>query len=303
MIPKFPKFKKLELSDLSNLEKLTKQYPPYNDFDSVDLLIFNPKNNTKISVLNNNLVVKRQHYMSNDFLYTFLGDNKVKHTIETLLQKNKEEHLDKDLVHIPEIVITSTPEIRKNFVIKEDPDNFDYILSVDELAELKGKKYYDKRNLVNRFKRLHPDHEIKQLDLAEKKIQKEILELFIFWEKQKGRKRSETEIELKATKKLFNLLHLIKIYGLGVYVNKKLIGFTTYHVMQDKFVMMSFEKGDKNYTGIYSILNHETAKHIKTLGIKHLNYEQHFGIPGLKEAKNMWRPVFFLKKYIISEKK
>lgn len=302
MFPNFPNFKKLELSDLENIEKFTKQFPPYNDFDSVDLLIFNPGDNTAVSILNNNLVVRRQHYMSNDFLYTFLGTHKVKDTIIKLLQKSREENLGLQLQHIPEANLKSSSDLHKYFIIEEDPDNFDYILSVKELAELKGSKYYDKRNLVNRFKKLYPEFKIKSLDLFEEKTKQEIKELFFFWEQQKGRKRSETEIELIAIEKLFNLVNIIKIYGLGIYIEDKLIGFTTYHIMQDNFVMMSFEKGNTNYVGIYSVLNHETAKHIATLGTIYLNYEQHFGIPGLKEAKNMWRPVFFLKKYIVSEK-
>jgi len=51
------------------------------------------------------------------------------------------------------------------FIIDEDHDNHDYVLSVEELAEYKGNKFHDKRNLVNKFNRLYPNYTIKLLDL------------------------------------------------------------------------------------------------------------------------------------------
>lgn len=301
MIPNFPKFKKLEINDLYVIEEFTKQFPPYNDFDLVDLMVFNPGYNTTISMLNKNLILRRQHYTSANFLYTFLGTHKTKDTIEKLLQKTQEENLGSQLVHIPEISIKS-PTLQKYFLIKEDTDNFDYILSINELAELKGKKYYDKRNLVNRFKKHSPDHIIKPLDLTQTQIQQEIITLFYLWEKQKGIPRHETITELEAIQKLFSLVNKLTIYGLGVYIQDRLIGFTTYHGLTKDFAAISFEKGDTTFPGIYSFLNHETAKHLKNLGFTYLNFEQDLGIPGLKKAKTIWRPIFFLKKYVVSRK-
>lgn len=302
MLPVFPTFKKLELIDRDFIEGFTKQFPPYIDFEFIDLWIYNPGSDTTISLLNNNLVVKRQDYVTNDFFYSFLGYQNTKETIKKLLLISKKENLLPQLKHIPEINITLPSDSQEHFSIKEDPDNFDYILSVNELADLKGGKYYDKRNLVNRFKKLYPEHKIKCLNLTEDSVQQDIKELFYLWEKQKEKKRSETEIELIAVKKLFDLADICNISGLGVYHKNRLIGFTTYHRLQDTYAGMSLEKGDNRYQGIYAFLNHETAKLLKELGAQYLNYEQDLGIPGLKKAKQLWRPVFYLKKYIIEEK-
>lgn len=296
----FPNFKTLELGDHELIEKFVGQFPPYNDFEFISLWTYNTENKNSISFLNNNLVVRIQDCITGNFFYSFLGANKTKNTIEALLKKSKEENLETKLYLVPEASLTS-PDLYKHFSVKEDPDNFDYILSVNELADLKGKKYYDKRNLVNKFKRLYPQHSVVELDLAKEKTKQEIKEFFHLWEKQKGKKRNETQVELTAIEKLFDLINIFNVYGLGVYIQNKLVGFTTYHTVQNNFAIMSFEKGDISYEGIYSYLNHITAKHLKTLGANYINYEQDLGIPGLKKAKLLWRPVFFLKKYIIEE--
>lgn len=301
MIPIFPNFKKIELDDRVTIENYTKQFPPYNDFEFIDLWIYNPGSDTMISILNNNLVVRRQDYITHDFFLTFLGKNNTKDTITKLLLECKAENLIPQLKHIPEENLSSSPGLEKLFTILEDPNNFDYILSIEELSELKGNKYYDKRNLVNRFRRLYPDYQIKHLDLTKAEIKHAIKELFYLWEHQKGRDPHDSEIELIAVTKLFDIASIRNISGLGVYHNNRLIGFTTYHVLPNGYAGMSLEKGDNMYQGIYSFLNQETAKLLRALDCKYLNYEQDLGIPGLKKAKQLWRPVFYLRKYTIKE--
>lgn len=301
MLPVFPAHKIIALSDYEVIERFTKQFPPYNDFEFTSLWTYNTKKENTISILNDNLIIKIQDFITGEFFYSFLGINKTKETIKALFSKCKEEHMDISLKLVPEVNLQNTPHLDKYFSIKEDTDSFDYILSVDELADLKGNKYYDKRNLVNRFKKNYPQHSIMPLDLTDKKTQNEMKELFFLWAKLKGGNNEETKIEYIALEKLYDLISMLHIIGTGIYIQDKLIGFSTYHIVQDNYAIMSFEKGDLTYNGIYATLNHESAKRLKELGTKYINYEQDLGIPGLKKAKMLWRPVFFLKKYTIEE--
>lgn len=302
MIPTFPQFKKIELADKEFIENFTKQFPPYCDFEFIDLWTYNPENTTTVSILNNNLVVKRVDITIGGYFYSFLGTNSTKDTIAKLLQKSEKEKIVSQLKLIPEINLKSSPDLQEYFSIREDLDNFDYIFSVAEMADLEGSKYSNKRNHINKFKRLYPNHTIQTVDLTNGKTKHDIKELFFLWEKQKRKNRKETIIELNALEKLFDLINVINIYCIGVYVNDRLIGFSTYHLAQDNYAMLSFIKGDTSYRAIYEYLNHEIAKHLKTLGSMYLNYEQDLGIPSLREAKTRNHPVFFLKKYIVGEK-
>lgn len=299
MIPSFPEFKKVEMSDGKLIEHFTARFPPYNDFEFTSLWSYNIDGKNAFSFYNNNLIIRIHDFVTGEYFYSFLGINKIKDTITSLLEQSREDHFNPQLKLVPEIAILSTSEIGKYFLVMEDPDNFDYILSVKEIADFSGSKYQDKRNLVNRFKKGYPDHKIIQLDLTDLTTQREILNLFALWQKLKERQRDDSIIELTALERLFELSKFTKFQCLGVYSSSRLIGFSTFHTIWDGYAILSFEKCDVSFKGIYEYLNQETAKYLQILGAKYINYEQDLGIPGLKKAKMLWRPVFFLKKYTI----
>ncbi|MEO6508589.1 MAG: phosphatidylglycerol lysyltransferase domain-containing protein [Patescibacteria group bacterium] len=301
VLPRFPEFIKIDLTHIEEIASYTSKFPPYNDFEFLSLWTYNSQEQNAASILNGNLVVKMQDFTTSDFFYSFLGSNHVKETITTLLAKSKEAGLGA-LRLVPEANLLNTSDLENYFKIEEDPDSFDYILSVADIAELTGSKYHDKRNLVKKFKKLHPTHSIELLDLREEKTRQHILDLFTRWEKYKGKDKTDTDTELQAIKRLFDVVDLLHLKGIGIYVDGVLVGFSTYHTVHDNFAILSFQKGDTSYPGIYEYLNHESAKHLRTLGSTHINYEQDLGIAGLRKAKQLWRPVTFHKKYTIGEK-
>ena len=50
-----------------------------------------------------------------------------------------------------------------DFYIQIDRDSFDYVYDINDLADLKGRKYQKKRNHVNRFQAEHPDYRVEPL--------------------------------------------------------------------------------------------------------------------------------------------
>ena len=102
MIPQFPEFKKLELSDKEEIQKMTQKYPPYSDFNFVSMWSWDIKGEMRISVLNENLVVRFTDYITGKLFYSFLGDNEVSETAKKLLDLSKAEGLTPELKLIPE---------------------------------------------------------------------------------------------------------------------------------------------------------------------------------------------------------
>jgi uncharacterized protein len=291
--------KTIDLEDRHILREFCKKFPPYNDFEFASLWTYNPENRNAYGIVNDNLVIKIQDFLTGEFFYSFLGTYRVKETIEILLSKCNEDGIKPQLRLIPEVNISHTPDIEKYFFIKEDPDSFDYVLSVEEVAILKGSKFHEKRNLVNSFKNLYPDHQVTRLNLDDEQIREHIKVMLRVWEMNKGKTSNETIMEFTAIERLIESAHIHDIICLGVYLNSKCIGFVTFHIVHDNYAILSFEKGDIRYKGIYEYLNHQAAIYLKSLGVTYINYEQDLGIPGLKKAKTLWRPVHFLKKYTI----
>ena len=302
MIPHFPNFKKLTLDHKNEIESYVKKYPHYSDYNFTSLWTYNTEESIEICFLNNNLVIKFIDYITNKPFYSFLGTTNVINTIEQLFiyaQKNK---IDQRLKLIPEIVIQTNEHINQNFIVMEDLNNHDYIVSAKEIAFLPKEKFHRKRYLVEKFKRKYPDYKVVLMDLRKERDQKEIFSLFFLWEKMADRDRSDTKNELIAIKRLISSIHHFNIFALGIYHNNKLIAFNIYEISHNKHGVSAFQKADKSYTGIYSILSHEVAKHLYSLGCEYINYEQDLGIEGLRLSKSLWKPTHYLKKYIISPK-
>ncbi len=300
MIPKFPKFIKFSFGHKSHIEKHILKYPPYSDFNFTSLFSWGGEE-TYLSELNDNLVIKFRDYITNESFYTFIGINNVNQTIRILLEESIKNKLHPRLKLIPEVVLKADPKLLEEFDIEEDRDNFDYIYLLEEAKDFKGNKHRDKRNFINRFKRLYESSH-KLLDLSDPKIQKEMLNLFYHWQKLKGREKADVENELLAIQKILKFAKDLRLIVVGLYVGKKLVGFSINEVLEDGYAMNLFEKADTNYQGIFPYLRHISAVYLLELGSKFLSHEQDLGIEGLRKSKMSYNPHFFLKKYTIKRK-
>ncbi len=303
MIPVFPKFKGLSVNDKSDIEKITREFEPYSDYNFVSLFAWDSDEEIKLSILNDNLVVMFVDYVTNEKFYSFIGSNQVEDTIDKLLGHAKSEKLSHELKLIPEPVINLISS-KDKYKIQEDRDSFDYILSVTDLVELKGKKYHPKKNFIQRYKREYESiTHVKPLILSEPETKKQVIDLFYVWEKSRGKTRKETENELKAIKKLLDHSHLLDLQAIGLFINNELKGFAINEIISDEHGIAHFEKVDVSHIGIFQYLKHESALSFHKKGLKYMNIEQDLGIEGLRKSKEALYPVKFLKKYTVSLKK
>lgn len=300
MIAQFPHFKKITIEDKEEIEKLILKFPPYSDFNLVSMYSWNTNQDWEISKLNENLVVKFCDYVTGEPFYSFLGTNEVKNTIGLLLREAKKRGFISCLRLVPGYCLKDLE--LDDFEILPDLDNHDYIVSVEELVGLVGTQFWKKRNYINRFKREHPQTEVRELNLSDSDIQKAIEDIFFKWVKHSNKIEKECENELLAIKRSFLLHDKANLVCLGVYSKEELIGFTIDEIVQNGYAMCHFEKGNINHKGIFEFIKHTTASHLRGKGITYLNMQQDLGILGLRKAKEQWNPVAYLKKYIIRKK-
>lgn len=301
MIPKFPQFISLSVKHRPHIEKHILRHPPYSDFNFTSLAAWGGEE-TYLSELNGNLVIRFRDYITKQPFYTFIGVNKINDTIRSLLDESCKNGLHPKLKLIPEAALKADPKVLESFEVTEDRDNFDYIYLLEEAKEFKGKKHRDKRNFINRFKKLYPSF-YKRVDLADSKIQESILTLFHHWQKLKGINDDEIENELLALRRVLKFSKDLNLICIGIYINDNLSAFSINEVLIDGYAMNLFEKADTTYQGIYPYLRHITAIHLLELGSKFLSHEQDLGIEGLRKSKMSYNPHFFLKKYTITHKK
>ncbi|MCL2478075.1 MAG: phosphatidylglycerol lysyltransferase domain-containing protein [Treponema sp.] len=177
--------------------------------------------------------------------------------------------------------------------ISEDRDNFDYLYLRSELAELPGKKFHKKRNLVAQFN--------SEYVCTSKPISAETsadaLAVLEGWEAD----REKPADYVPATEAL--KLHAeLGLTGSVYYIeNRPAAWCLGENSVQRKMFTIHFEKALEEYKGIYQYINQAFAASLPA-DIVYLNREQDLGDEGLRQAKLSYRPCGFVRKFTGTKK-
>lgn len=300
MIPEFPNFKKLELSDKNEIEKFVSKFPPYSAFNFTNLFAWNIRDDRKISKLNGNLVVLFTDYETKEPFLSFLGTNKCKDTALELLYFADKSKISLKLRFITE---ESIKKLRSaNLHIEEDRDNFDYLFSTLKLSKLQGIKFKKHRHLTTRFSKEYPNAVFQLENLNDLSTQEKIYHVLRQWEN--GKKIQNKTCDLRFEEKaLYRLLKSVKSHKLilaCIFLHKVMIGFSIDEILSNQNAMSHFIKANNSYRGIYEFLNKELAKYLESQDVKVWNWQQDLNITNLRKTKLGYRPIAFLKRYIVS---
>jgi len=172
--------------------------------------------------------------------------------------------------------------------VEEDRDNFDYLYRRTDLAELSGKEYHKKRNLVNAFLNSY-SYEQKPLSKANVADAVAVLDE---WRAAKG-----YEGDYAAAREALELYDLLGMRGCVYYVDGAPAGWCLGEPLSKaRMFAVHFEKACDRYKGIYQFINQAFAQALPAY-IRSVNREQDLGNEGLRQAKMTYRPSGFVKKY------
>lgn len=301
MLSRFPKFEKLTIENKEEIEKITNKFPPYSDYNFTSMFGYDTEGILELSLLHNNLVIMFTDYVINKPFFSFIGNNQPLETATILLNEASKKNILPYLKLIPEVNITEEIKSNRSLSIEEDRDNFDYILSIKDIATLSNKHYNKKKQFMT-FVRTYPNRSILELNFQNKQVREQLISLFNKWKKDKEKTDEETITELTAIKKTIENSTYLRLVGLGLYIDNQLIGFSIADLEHDGYAQFHFVKGNMSYKGIFATLYVYLAQFLYKNGYKYMNIEQDLGISGLREAKEQWHPVKFLKKYTIKRR-
>jgi hypothetical protein len=193
--------------------------------------------------------------------------------------------------NISESVLTPERENLEKMGIKiiEDRDNFDYLYFRSDLAELAGKKFHKKKNLVNAFRNAYPSHEARPLELD---LIPQALEVLERWRLDKG-----GDGDYRAAREALELFGSLKLRGALFYVDGVPAGWCLGESLaKGRMFAVHFEKAVDGIKGIYQYMNQAFAASLPCF-FTYINREQDLGDEGLRQAKETYRPCGFVKKY------
>ena len=173
-------------------------------------------------------------------------------------------------------------------------DGHEYVYAIDDLADLKGKKYQPKRNHVNRFLAEYPDAVIRPLD---ERTLPDARNLADCWYQRRDAEE-DAGMELAALNRAFTHWKELELEGLVLYVGRQVVAMTMGSFLGEDTVDVHFEKADLDYSGAYAVINRAFARHIrdKYPQVKYLNREEDMGLEGLRKAKLSYHPHHMVEK-------
>ena len=177
------------------------------------------------------------------------------------------------------------------FYFNPDRDSFDYIYSIEALAELKGKKLQRKRNHCNRFRLLHPGCTV--LPITDENTP-QVLSMVEAWYKEKkaADPTADFHLEQAAVTKALQHRQALGMEGLVLMDKEKPIAMTMGSRLSSDTFDIHFEKALEGYDGAYAFINREFARYLqeKYPDVKWLNREDDLGLEGLRKAKLSYCP-------------
>jgi hypothetical protein len=173
---------------------------------------------------------------------------------------------------------------------QEDRNNFDYLYRRQDLAELSGRNYHKKRNLIKAFVTTHA---YSALPLREEYLD-DALRILDAW-----RTKAEQADDYDAAREALEKMDVLQLCGGIYYVASQPVAYTLgEELAHGASYAIHFEKAVPGYKGLYQFINKSFAAVLPEI-YETINREQDLGIPGLRKAKLSYNPTGFVEKFTV----
>ena len=178
-----------------------------------------------------------------------------------------------------------------------DRDSFDYVYDINDLADLKGKKYQKKRNHLNRFRQEHPEHCFQPIT---RENIPQVQQMVDKWYEMRLAQdpHMDFHMERAAINKAFRFFEALGMEGLVLIVDGEMVAMTMGSPLNEDTFDIHFEKALDVMDGTYPAINQGFAQYLreKHPQVRYLNREDDMGLEGLRKAKLSYYPAYMQEK-------
>lgn len=184
------------------------------------------------------------------------------------------------------------------FRIQPDRNGFDYVYNIDDLADLKGRKFQKKRNHINRFRENFPDWRVEPMTADHLPALREMAAQWYANRQQTDPLGSYT-LEQIALDRALSDPESLGMEGLVLLDGDQVLAFTMGSQMRNDTFDVHFEKAREDADGAYPAINQQFAAYIrqKYPQVRFLDREDDMGLEGLRKAKLSYCPDHLIEKY------
>lgn len=293
--PAFPESREIFLEDKHIFDDFFKKHPQItSELTFTNIFSWRKIYKNKISRLNEHLIIFEEFGGKKTCLQPVGDDDGMSVVIKTCLDYLNNSGPGGVIERVGEDMVKKISD-DGIFKIEEDRNNFDYVYSVNELINLSGDKFHDKKNLLNQFKR---KYQYRYFSMTDSIIDRCIHFEHEWCEEKDCEKKEGLNKENCAVLEMLKNFKALNIKGGVIEVDGKFVAITMGERLNEDTFVVHIEKAKSSITGLYQAINNEFLKN-EANEFKFVNREQDLGFEGLRKAKLSYNPVKMVKKYSI----
>lgn len=228
-----------------------------------------------------------------------IGTGDRKHVLEAVIHDARERGIP---CRISSMTKQEVAELEQwfpgRFLFRTDRDGFDYVYAIDDLADLKGRKFQKKRNHANRFHSEHPHCTYTPMTPENLPRAQEMVQTW-YAQRLLEDPHGEYLLEQVAIDRAFRNFDALGMEGLMLEENGRVLAMTMGSRLSRNTYDVHFEKAAEDAEGAYAVINQEFARRLrqKYPELDFLNREDDMGLEGLRKAKLSYQPHHLEEKY------
>lgn len=283
-LPYYPEFRPVGLDAQTIFRDFLERDPSgVCEWNFANIFIWKDSERPRWTLLNGSLCVLVEPVCEPPYALPPVGGDRIPETVTACLR------------HVPRLSRVPEDFVMRNgacFRVEEDPPNHDYIYRVEDLAELKGKRYDGKRNRIKKFESTfaHEYHALTAADVPG------CIRLLDDWSEEKRNGDADGMADKHAIVQALVSFELLGLKGSVVKVGGRVEAFTLGGRLTPDTAVISIEIANPGLVGLAQWINREFVRR-EWMGFRYINREQDMGLEGLRRAKLSYQPVRLLKKY------
>jgi len=294
------KFFKIDISNKHIFDEYFAIFEPeIADLTFTNLFMWDPFYDIHFTEEDGFLLIMAKPYNQPPFLHGPVGKdlNKLPIVIEKARKYFESEGYSFMIKRASKKTVDMLSECKMEFKSIFERDLSDYVYRVEDLVQLKGKKYHPKKNHINKFLRLYSDR------YEWKKIDEEIVKLCWdfeceWYEKRNGKEDIGLTFEKMAIERAIKNFDKLSYEGMVIFIDGRIKAFTFGEPLNKNTVVIHIEKADPDVEGLYAFINQKFLAEFWQ-DFEFVNREEDLGKEGIRKAKMSYHPFKFAEKFTI----
>ncbi|MBI5664084.1 MAG: DUF2156 domain-containing protein [Nitrospirae bacterium] len=291
-LPEFPQFTDIELSFKDSIRDMLSAFPlEASEYTFTNLFAFRDTYNFKVSQLGSNLMILKDTGPAS--MFCPVGNDRIPEALDQGFKYLEKYPGGPYFERVPESFARAYLMDNEKYIVEEERDHFDYVYEVNDLINLKGRRFHDKKNKVNKFRNAYK-YEYVSLTPA---LIGECLEFEKYWCQERDcEKYYGLHKERCAILEMLNNFEALNMKGGIIRIENKIVALSLGEKLLPDTLVVHIEKANTSIPGLYQVINQEFLMH-EAADCRFVNREQDLGIEGLRSSKMSYNPVKFVKKY------